>query len=121
MKGELVECLEDLLKLDDILACLISSEQTGVLTPKKGVKLRDIGMWKLISDTTDKFFNIAKLFYKYGLDRVTYELGKYEVIAVFINQVTILLVVIPFLANKGLIEVEIENTRRSIESILKKI
>ncbi len=107
-----------MLKLEDVLACLVSGRQIGTLTPSKGVKLKDLGLWKLISDTLDRFFEIAEIFYEYGLSRIDFELGEYNIILKLITPGAYLITVIPALANKGLLEVEIENTRRKIKELI---
>ena len=69
-------------------------------------------------DTTDKFFSIIQDFYRYGLRRIYFELGEYEVIMSFIDPITALITVVPTLANRGVVEVEIENTKREIEKLI---
>jgi len=118
MNEKIIKSLENLLKLEDILACLVAGKGIGTITPRKGVKLKDVGFWKLISDTIDKFFDVAEVFYKYGLSRIDFELGDYNIILKLINPGAYLVAVIPSLANKGLLEVEIENTRREIEELI---
>jgi predicted regulator of Ras-like GTPase activity (Roadblock/LC7/MglB family) len=111
--------LEDLLRMEDVEACLLTGQQTGTITPGKGTKLRNVALWRLIMDSSQKFFPVIEDFYVYGLKKIYFELGEHEVIMVFINQTTALLAVIPSLVNRGLVEVEIENSRRSIAAIMK--
>ena len=110
--------LEDLLKMEDVQACLLTGRQTGTITPTSGTKLKNLVLWKLIMDSSHKFFPVIEDFYMYGLKDLYFELGEYEVIMAFIDQLTALLVVIPSLVNRGLVEVEIENSKRAIKEIL---
>lgn len=111
--------LEDLLKIEDVQACFVTGRQIGIITPEKKAKLKNLALWKLIMDTTHKFFPIINDFYMYGLSKLYFELKDYEIIMNFINHGIALITIIPALANKGLIEVEIENTSRKIKEILK--
>ncbi len=111
--------LEDLLRMEDVQACLLTGRQTGTITPKN-TKLRNLVLWKLIMDSSHKFFPVIEDFYVYGLKNLYFELGEYEIIMAFIDQFTALLVVIPSLVNRGLVEVEIENSKNLIKGILGK-
>jgi len=109
--------LDDLLKMEDVQACLLTGRETGTITPKT-TKLRNVVLWKLIMDSSHKFFPVIEDFYRYGLKKLYFELGDYEIIMSFLDQFTALLVVIPSLANRGLVEVEIENSKRSMKEII---
>jgi len=111
--------LEDLLKIEDVQACFITGRQIGTITPDSKAKLKNLALWKLIMDTTHKFFPIINDFYIYGLSKLYFELKDYEIIMSFIGHGMALITIIPALANKGLIEVEIENTYRRIREVLK--
>ena len=115
---EIKAVLEDLLKMEDVQACLLTGRQTGTITPGRGTKLKNLVLWKLIMDSSHKFFPVIEDFYVYGLKRLYFELGDYEVIMSFLDQFTALLVVIPSLVNRGLVEVEIENSKRTIKEII---
>ncbi|MCX6814380.1 MAG: hypothetical protein NTY20_01885 [Candidatus Aenigmarchaeota archaeon] len=115
---EIRAVLEDLLKMEDVQACLLTGRQTGTITPGRGTKLKNLVLWKLIMDSSHKLFPVIEDFYVYGLKRLYFELGDYEVIMTFLDQFTALLVVIPSLVNRGLVEVEIENSKRTIKEII---
>ena len=67
----------------------------------------------------DEFFEIISRYSKYGLDKVYFELGKYDVIFFILPESdTALVAIVPALANRGLLEVELENARRKIMGIL---
>jgi hypothetical protein len=115
---EIKTVLEDLLRMEDVQACLLTGRQTGTITPGSGTKLKNLVLWKLIMDSSHKFFPVIEDFYTYGLKKLYFELGDYEVIMTFLDKVTALIVVIPSLANRGIIEVEIENSKRTINEII---
>jgi len=115
---EIRAVLEDLLKMEDVQACLLTGRQTGTITPGRGTKLKNLVLWKLIMDSSHKLFPVIEDFYVYGLKRLYFELGDYEIIMSFLDQFTALLVVIPSLVNRGLVEVEIENSKRTIKEII---
>jgi len=118
-KERIKKSLEDLLKIEDVQACFVTGRQIGTVTPESKAKLKNLALWKLIMDTTHKFFPITEDFYMYGLSRLYFELKDYEIIMTFIGHGIALITIIPVLANRGLIEVEIENTSRIIKEILK--
>jgi len=115
---EIRAVLEDLLKMEDVQACLLTGRQTGTITPGRGTKLKNLVLWKLIMDSSHKFFPVIEDFYVYGLKRLYFELGDYEIIMSFLDQFTALIVAIPSLVNRGLVEVEIENSKRTIKEII---
>jgi predicted regulator of Ras-like GTPase activity (Roadblock/LC7/MglB family) len=117
---EIKAVLEDLLKMEDIQACLLTGRQTGTITPGGNTKLKNLVLWKLIMDSSHKFFPVIEDFYVYGLKKIYFELGEYEVIMSFIDRVTALIAVIPTLVNRGLVEVEIENSKNMIKDIIGK-
>jgi hypothetical protein len=56
---------------------------------------------------------------EYGLDKVYFELGDWDVLFFILPGMdTALVAIVPALANRGLLEVEMENTRREIIKIL---
>jgi len=114
---EIIAVLEDLLRMEDVQACLLTGRQTGTITPKS-TKLKNLVLWKLIMDSSHKLFPVIEDFYVYGLKRLYFELGEYEVIMSFIDEFTALIAVIPSLANRGLVEVEIESSKRAIKEII---
>ncbi len=119
MKSEIIKILDDLQRLEDVQACEYAERGLESIRPSVKIKIKDINLWDLISKTTDKFFELASLFYEYGLRKIYFEMGKIEVILTLIEPTVGLLVIISSLANKGLIEVEIENARRRIEELRK--
>ncbi|MBR9707212.1 MAG: hypothetical protein GOV15_02130 [Candidatus Diapherotrites archaeon] len=115
---KVLQVLEDLLKMEDVLACMVAKKGLeGGLAPP-GLKIKDLSLWRLVDNTTDQMFEIVKTFYDYGLDRVYLEIGRYTIIMATLSEVFALIVIIPSLANRGLIDVEVENSKRQIEEII---
>ena len=119
IKSKIQQVLDDLLKVEDIEACFVSGRMIGTVTPKSKSKLKNMALWKLIMDTTRKFFPVTDDFYAYGLSKLYFELKDYNIIMSFMGRGIALITIIPTLANRGMIEVEIENTRREIKQLLK--
>ena len=111
--------LDDLQKLEDVQACEYAERGLEAIMPNIKLRLKDIDLWNLVSKTTDKFFEIAEDFYKYDVNKIYFEIGDLEVILSLIEPTIALIVIISSLANKGLLEVEIENARRQIVELRK--
>ncbi|MBU1197987.1 hypothetical protein KJ765_05780 [Candidatus Micrarchaeota archaeon] len=116
----IVKVLEDLLREEDVLAVRIASASGGSIGPPQSLlKIKDMGVWNMVNNTVNEAFTIFTKFGPYGIDKMYLELGEYEIIFFRVDRRTLLIAVIPTLANKGLLEVEIENTRRETINILK--
>jgi len=120
---EIEEILRDnLLKLDDVYACMVARrglEGIVLIEESKDSELRDV--WVSLEKTMDQFFSIIREYSSYGLNKIYFELGKYDVIFFILPETdTALVALIPALANRGLLEVELENTREKIIEILKR-
>lgn len=119
-KTELVDAeLQSLLKLDDVLACMLAKKGLGGVVPKNQ-KIKDVNLFKLVLDTTNNLFDMLNRLYDYGTDRLNVELKEYTIVVAPISQEFGLVVVAPSLANIGLLDVEIENTRMAIRKIFSK-
>lgn len=112
--------LNDLLRLEDVLACMLATKGLQGIVPQN-IKVTDVNLWKLLHNTTDEFFDIINKFYDYGMERLYFELGQYTIIIAPISQTFGLVVIIPSLANMGLLDVEIENTKRKIKKIVEQL
>ena len=110
---ELIKILEDLLRLDDVLACMVVKQGLEGIVPPN-MKIKDVELWRLVHEATTGMFDIITKFYDYGLERLNLELGEYTIIVAPVSQSFSLVVIIPSLANLGLLDVEIENTKRKI-------
>jgi len=118
-KEEVMVVLQDLLKMDDVLACMLAKQGLGGVVPD-AMKVKDVNLWNLVKSTTNDIFPIISKFFLYKIDRLYFELGDYTIIFAPISNVFSLLVIIPSLANMGLIDVEVENSKRKIKEILDK-
>jgi predicted regulator of Ras-like GTPase activity (Roadblock/LC7/MglB family) len=118
-KEEALVVLNDLLQLDDVLACMLARKDLGGVVPDK-MKLKDTSFWNIVKESTGQVFPIIEKFYLYKVERINLELGEYMIIFAPVTQTYSLMVIIPSLANMGLIDVEIENTKRKIKTILDK-
>ncbi|MFA6269370.1 MAG: hypothetical protein WCW13_06410 [archaeon] len=118
-KEDVLVVLGDLLKMDDVMACMLAKQGLGGVIPE-GLKVKDVNLWNLVKNTTNDIFPIISKFFLYKIDRLYFELGEYTIIFAPISQVFSLLVIIPSLANMGLIDVEVENTKRKVKEILDK-
>ncbi len=115
-RDEIILILEDLLRLDDVLACMLSKKGLEGIVPAK-LKIKDADLWQLLRKSTDQLFDIMQQFYDYRLERLYLELNKYTIIIAPVSSTFGLIVIIPSLANMGLLEVEIENAKRKIAEI----
>ncbi len=118
--SQILEVLEDLLKEEDILATMLARKGFEGTSPSPDkFKLTDVRVWTNLQNAMGDFFEIMSKFSGTGLDKIYFELGDYEVIFFIVSGRDIAVVaVIPALANKGLLEVELENARRAITKIL---
>jgi len=115
----MLSVLEDLLREDDVLAVMLARKNEISVTPAPDkFKLKDPAIFTLLQSTMNEFFAVIEKFSEQGLDKVYFELGEYEVMFFLISGDTALVAVIPALANKGLLEVEMENSRRSIKKLI---
>jgi len=111
---------EDLMPLEDIHACMVVRKNLEGLTPMtEEFKQEILEIWDILKDSMNEFFDIISKYSKHGLDKVYFELGKFDVIFFILPGSDMALVaIIPALANRGLLEVELENARRRIIKII---
>ncbi|MEF8848266.1 MAG: hypothetical protein V5A68_03945 [Candidatus Thermoplasmatota archaeon] len=114
--------LDDLLRLDDILACMVARQNMISVTPTlgtEGFKEEVHDVWDIIHRAMDDVFDVIREYSQTGLQEMEFRLQDYEVLFyVFPDTDNALVAVIPALANKGLLEVEMENSRREILKIM---
>jgi hypothetical protein len=112
--------LDDLLKLDDILACMVARRNMiSVMPSGDGFKPEVNQIWDIIKHAMDDVFGVIGAYSPAGLGEMEFRLQEYEVLFyVFPDTENALVAIIPALANKGLIEVEMENARREILKIM---
>ena len=111
---------EDLLRLEDIHACMVARKHLeGIISIPEEHKSELRGIWDALEKTMDEFFIIIDNYSAYGLDKIYFELGQYDVIFFILPETdTALVAIVPALANRGLLEVELENARRKIMELL---
>ncbi len=120
---EIEEVLRNnLLKLDDVYGCMVAREGLEGIVLIEDTKDQELKkVWTSLEKTMDQFFSIIKEYSLYGLDKIYFELGKYDVIFFILPETdTALVALVPALSNRGLLEVELENTREKILEILKR-
>ena len=112
--------LDDLLKLDDILACMVARRNMiSVMPSGDGFKSEVHQIWDIIHRAMDDVFGVIGVYSQAGLGEMDFRLQDYEVLFyVFPDTESALVAIVPALANKGLLEVEMENARRDILKIM---
>jgi hypothetical protein len=112
--------LDDLLKLDDILACMVARHNMiSVMPSGDGFKPEVNQVWDIIHRAMDDVFVVIREYSQTGLSEMEFRLQDYEALFfIFPDTENALVAIIPALANKGLIEVEMENARREIQNIM---
>lgn len=111
---------EDLLRLEDIHACMVARKNLeGIVPITEEFKREILGIWEVLEDTMDDFFDVIGKYSEYGLDKIYFELGQYDVMFFILpGSDNALVAIVPALANRGLLEVEMENARRKIVDII---
>ena len=110
--------LDDLLKLDDILACMVARQNMISVMPSNGTdgfnpEINQV--WDILYRAMDDVFNVIREYSAAGLAEMEFRLQDYEALFyVFPDTENALVAIIPALSNKGLLEVEMENSRRGI-------
>jgi len=112
--------LDDLLKLDDILACMVARHNMiSVMPSSDGFKSEINQIWDIIHRAMDDVFVVVREYSQTGLGEMEFRMQNHEVLFyVFPDTENALVSIIPALSNKGLIEVEMENARRKILKIM---
>jgi len=118
----IAEVLDDLLKLDDILACMVARQNMISVMPTSGTeafKSEIYDTWDIIHQAMDDVFNVIRVYSQTGLGEMDFRMQNYEALFyVFPDTENALVAIIPALANKGLVDVELENARRAILKIM---
>ena len=118
----IAKVLDDLLKLDDILACMVARQNMISVMPSDdndSFKSEIHGVWDIIHRAMDDVFSVIHEYSQAGLTEMEFEMQDYEALFfVFPDTENALVAIVPALANKGLIEVEMENARREILKIM---
>jgi predicted regulator of Ras-like GTPase activity (Roadblock/LC7/MglB family) len=117
----IAQVLDDLMRLDDILACMVARRNMiSVMPSTEEFKPEVNQIWDNIHRAMDDVFGVIGAYSQIGLGEMEFRLQDYEVLFyVFPDTENALVAIVPALANKGLLEVEIENARREILKIMK--
>jgi len=122
MSDPIASVLDDLLKLDDILACMVARQNMISVMPTDGTdsfKPEINKIWDIIHRAMDDVFNVIREYSQAGLGEMEFRLQDYEALFYILPDTENALVsIIPALANKGLLEVEMENARRQILDLM---
>ena len=118
----IAEVLDNLLKLDDILACMVARQNMISVMPSDNndsFKPEVHDVWDIIHRAMDDVFSVIREYSQAGLTEMEFQMQDYEaLIFVFPDTENALVAIVPALSNKGLIEVEMENARREISKIM---
>ena len=108
--------LDDLLKLDDILGCMVASKtMIAVMPDQSKFDPQVLELWDIIKRAMDDVFVVIREYSQTGLNEIEFRLQDYEVLFYILPDTeNALVAIVPALANKGLIEVEMGNARREV-------
>ncbi len=111
---------EELQPLEDIKACMVVRKNLqGIVPITEEFKKEITAIWDILRRTMNELFDVISHYSEFGLDKIYFELGDYDVMFYIIPKTdTALVSIIPTLANRGLLEVEMENARRQINNII---
>jgi len=110
----------DLLPLEDVHACMVARKNLeGIVPFTEEFKAEILSIWDILKGTMNELFDVIAQYGEAGLDKVYFELGQFDVLFFILpGSDTALVSIVPALANRGLLEVEMENARREIIKIL---
>ena len=116
----ILDVLNDLTNYDEILACMVARQNMiSVMPDQELFDPQVMQIWDIIKRAMDDVFTVIRGYSQAGLDEIEFRLQEYEVLFyVFPDTENALVVIVPALSNKGLIEVEMENARREIKNIM---
>ncbi len=116
----IAQVLDDLMRLDDIYACIVARRNMiSVMPSSEQFKPEVNQIWDVIKRAMDDVFTVIGEYSSAGLTEMEFRLQDNEVLFyVFPEMENALVAIVPALANKGLLEVELENARRDILKIM---
>lgn len=112
------DVLEDLMRLEDVLAAMLVSAPGRIYAPKT-TKIKDIGLMHILKGTMDNLLETMNKFYPYGMNRTIVEIENNIIFIYLVNRNTALVCIVPALSNMGLLEVELENARDELRGMTK--
>ena len=112
--------LDDLLKLDDVLACMVARRNLISVMPANDSFDPQVNqVWDIIHRAMDDVFGVIREYSQAGLGEMEFRMQDFDTLFyIFPDTENALVAIVPALANKGLIEVEMENARREILKIM---
>jgi predicted regulator of Ras-like GTPase activity (Roadblock/LC7/MglB family) len=121
-EDEVLKVLNDLRKVKDIHACMVARKNLeGIVPFSEEFKAEILEIWEVLKNTMNDFFDIVSHYSACGLDKIIFELGTHEVIFFILpSSDTALVAIVPSLANRGFLMIELENARRRINEIIDK-
>jgi len=116
--------LDNLMKFDEILACMVARRgMIDSVMPSDGTKSfkpEIYEVWDVLKRTMDSQLSVISEFSQVDLKKIDYELQEYNAMFYVIPETeNALVAVVPALANKGLIDVELERARLKIIELMK--
>lgn len=119
-EDKILEILDDLLKLEEIHACMVAKrDMIGIIPNPEKFNPHVIDIWEILKASINEFFDVIKHYSEAGLGEVYFRLREYEVMFFILPETdTALVAIVPALANKGLLEVAMERARRKIIEIV---
>lgn len=120
-REEILKILENLLKSEDVHACmLVTRGMTGIVPETEKFNREIIPIWEILQKTMDDLFIIIKEYSKYNIGEIYIKLMNYEIVFFVLPSTSTALVAIsPTLSNRGLLMMELEKARTEIIKILK--
>jgi hypothetical protein len=117
----ILDVLNDLLNYDEILACMVARHNMiSVMPDQERFNPKVMEIWDIIKRAMDDVFGVIREYSQVGLCEMEFRLQDYKVLFyVFPDTENALVGIVPALSNIGLIEVELENSRRKILEIMK--
>ena len=118
----ILDVLNDLLNYDEILACMVARHNMiSVMPDQERFDPQVMQIWDIIKRAMDDVFGVIREYSQAGLGEIEFRLQDYEVLFyVFPDTENALVAIVPALSNKGLIEIELENSRREILKLMEK-
>lgn len=112
----ILDVLNDMLNHDEILACMVARQNMiSVMPDQELFDPKVMQVWDIIKSAMDDVFTVIKGYSQAGLGEIEFRLQEYQVLFyVFPDTENALVVIIPSISNKGLLEIEMENARRKI-------
>ena len=116
----ILDVLNDLLNYEEILACMVARQNMiSVMPDQSRFDPKVMEIWDIIKRAMNDVFAVIREYSQAGLGEIEFRLQDYEVLFyVFPDTENALVVIVPALSNKGLIEIEMENARREILKIM---